>query len=87
MAPPRPSDNVEPSHRIDEEEFYRLLEGFVIGESGLFEERLREWQDHYEAMAMPSMLGSPMQGGAALRPKRRIVRSLACHGDAVLLLR
>ena len=39
---------VERSHRIDAEEFYRLLEGVVIDESGLFDERLREWEDHYD---------------------------------------
>ena len=29
------------------EEFYQLLDGVVIDESVLFEERLREWEDHY----------------------------------------
>jgi transposase InsO family protein len=38
---------VERSHRIDAEEFYQLLQGVVIDESGLFDERLREWEDHY----------------------------------------
>jgi len=46
-ATPRLNGKVERSHRIDAEEFYQLLEGVVIDESGLFEERLREWEDHY----------------------------------------
>jgi transposase InsO family protein len=44
---PRLNGKVERSHRIDAEEFYKLLDGVVIDESGLFEERLREWEDHY----------------------------------------
>lgn len=46
-ATPRLNGKVERSHRIDAEEFYQLLEGVVIDESGLFEERLREWEEHY----------------------------------------
>jgi transposase InsO family protein len=46
-ATPRLNGKVERSHRIDAEEFYQLLQGVVIDESGLFDERLREWEDHY----------------------------------------
>ena len=35
------------SHRIDADEFYKLLDGVVIDESGLFSERLREWENFY----------------------------------------
>jgi hypothetical protein len=35
------------SHRIDAEGFYRLLNGVVIDDTGLFSERLREWEDFY----------------------------------------
>jgi transposase InsO family protein len=38
---------VERSHRIDAEEFYRLLEGVVIDESKPFDDKLREWEDYY----------------------------------------
>jgi transposase InsO family protein len=38
---------VERSHRIDSEEFYRLLEGKVIDDANLFAERLQQWEDHY----------------------------------------
>ncbi len=36
---------VERSHRIDADEFYDLPDGVAIDESGLFAERLREWED------------------------------------------
>ena len=42
-ATPRLNGKVERSHRIDEEEFYRLLEGVVIDDTGLFNEKLQEW--------------------------------------------
>lgn len=44
---PRLNGKVERSHRIDSEEFYRLLEGEVIDDARLFENRLQEWEDHY----------------------------------------
>ena len=39
-ATPRLNGKVERSHRIDEEEFYRLLEGVVIDNTGPFDEKL-----------------------------------------------
>ncbi len=44
---PRLNGKVERSHRIDSEEFYRLLEGEVIDDTNLFAERLQQWEDHY----------------------------------------
>jgi hypothetical protein len=38
---------VERSHRIDAEEFYRLLDGVVIDDTNLFNDKLREWEDYY----------------------------------------
>jgi transposase InsO family protein len=38
---------VERSHRIDEEEFYRMLEGVVIEDTKLFHDKLQEWEDFY----------------------------------------
>ena len=35
------------SHRIDSEEFYRLLKGQVIDDANLFSEKLQEWEDYY----------------------------------------
>ena len=46
-ATPRLNGKVERSHRIDAEEFYRMLDGVVIDDTGLFSERLREWEDFY----------------------------------------
>ena len=39
--------SIERSHRIDNEEFYRMLEGVVIDDTGLFNEKLQEWEDFY----------------------------------------
>jgi transposase InsO family protein len=44
---PRLNGKVERSHRIDAEEFYRMLDGVVIDDTGLFNDRLKEWEDFY----------------------------------------
>ena len=44
---PRLNGKVERFHRIDEEEFYRLLEGEVIDDANLFNIKLQEWEDYY----------------------------------------
>jgi transposase InsO family protein len=44
---PRLNGKVERSHRIDAEEFYRLQDGIVIDNSGLFNDKLQEWEDFY----------------------------------------
>jgi transposase InsO family protein len=46
-ATPRLNGKVERSHRIDAEEFYRMLDGVVIDDAGVFNQRLREWEDFY----------------------------------------
>ena len=46
-ATPRLNGKVERSHRIDAEEFYWMLDGVVIDDAGVFNERLREWEDFY----------------------------------------
>ena len=46
-ATPRLNGKVERSHRIDQEEFYRMLEGVVVDDTGLFNTRLKEWEDFY----------------------------------------
>jgi hypothetical protein len=38
---------VERSHRIDQEEFYRMLDGVVIDDTILFNDKLQEWEDFY----------------------------------------
>lgn len=44
---PRLNGKVERSHRIDAEEFYRLLDGVVIDDAQLFNIKLQEWEDYY----------------------------------------
>ena len=44
---PRLNGKVERSHRIDSEEFYRLLQRHVIDDTRLFTEKLQEWEDYY----------------------------------------
>jgi transposase InsO family protein len=44
---PRLNGKVERSHRIDNDEFYRMLDGLIIDDTGLFNEKLQEWEDFY----------------------------------------
>ena len=44
---PRLNGKVERSHRIDAEEFYRMLDGVVIDDTQLFNDKLQEWEDFY----------------------------------------
>ena len=44
---PRLNGKVERSHRIDAEEFYRLLDGAVIDDAEVFNNKLQEWEDYY----------------------------------------
>ncbi len=44
---PRLNGKVERSHRIDAEEFYQLLDGVVIDDTAVFNDKLREWEDFY----------------------------------------
>ena len=45
--PPRLNGKVERSHRIDAEEFYRLLDGVVLDDAKVFNDKLQEWEDYY----------------------------------------
>ena len=44
---PRLNGKVERSHRIDAEEFYQLLDGVVIDDTEVFNDKLREWENFY----------------------------------------
>jgi transposase InsO family protein len=46
-ATPRLNGKVERSHRIDAEEFYRMLDGVVIDDTDLFNDKLAEWENFY----------------------------------------
>lgn len=43
----RLNGKVERSHRIDAEEFYRLLDGVVIDDAQVFNDKLQEWENYY----------------------------------------
>ncbi|MFI5670889.1 integrase core domain-containing protein [Streptomyces sp. NPDC051704] len=45
-ASPQLNGKVERSHRIDAEEFHRMLDGVVIDDTGVFNDELREWEDY-----------------------------------------
>jgi transposase InsO family protein len=45
--PPRLNGKVERSHRIDDEEFYWLLDGVVLDDAQVFNQKLQEWEDFY----------------------------------------
>jgi transposase InsO family protein len=45
---PRLNGKVERSHRVDEQEFYQLLDKDGIADDiRLFNDKLREWEDYY----------------------------------------
>ncbi|MFG2919878.1 IS481 family transposase [Kitasatospora sp. NPDC048298] len=46
-ASPYLNGKVERSHRIDAEEFYRMLAGVVDDDTGVLNDKLREWEDYY----------------------------------------
>ena len=46
-ATPRLNGKVERSHRIDAQEFYRLLEGVVIDDTQLSNDKLQQWEKFY----------------------------------------
>jgi transposase InsO family protein len=54
---PRLNGNVERSHRIDAEEFYRLLDGAVIDDAQIFNHKLQEWEDYYNVHRPHGSLG------------------------------
>ncbi len=62
---PRLNGKVERSHRIDQEEFYRMLEGVVIDNTGLFNDRLQEWENFYN-------FSRPHGGLGGLTPYERL---------------
>ena len=56
-ATPRLNGKVERSHRIDAEEFYRLLDGEVIDDAGIFNDKLKQWEDYYNFQRPHGSLG------------------------------
>jgi transposase InsO family protein len=67
---PRGYGKVERSHRIDSEEFYRLLEGQVIDDVNLFNSKLLEWEDYYNYHRPHGALaGQPPRNAYDKKPK------------------
>jgi transposase InsO family protein len=58
-ATPRLNGKVERSYRIDQEEFYRMLDGVVIDDTELFNDRLQDWEDFYNFNRPHGALGRP----------------------------
>jgi transposase InsO family protein len=56
-ATPRLNGKVERSHRIDNEEFYRQLDGVVIDSAELFNDKLAEWERFYNYARPHGSLG------------------------------
>lgn len=56
-ATPRLNGKVERSHRIDGEEFHRLLDGVMIDDTKLFNDKLAEWEAFYNYHRPHSGLG------------------------------
>ena len=54
---PRLNGKVERSHRIDKEEFHRILNGVAIDDAKLFNEKLQEWEDFYNYNRPHAALG------------------------------
>ena len=65
---PRLNGKVERSHRVDDQEFYQLLDKDGISDDiRLFNEKLREWEDCYK-------LPSPARGSERSNPVRTTSR-------------
>jgi transposase InsO family protein len=56
-ATPRLNGKVERSHRIDAEEFYRRLDGVVIDDAKIFNDKLLEWEHFYNYARPHGSLG------------------------------
>jgi len=75
-ATPRLNGKVERSHRIDAEEFYRLLDGVVLGDLGTFNDKLKEWEDYYN-------YHRPHGGLSGQTPYERLLQKTQPHAQPV----
>ncbi|BFU47416.1 integrase core domain-containing protein [Krasilnikovia sp. MM14-A1004] len=77
---PRLNGKVERSHRIDAEEFYRMLDGVLIDDADVFNDKLREWEDYYNYHRPHGGLGGQTPTNASSRrprPRRKRSSSVA----------
>jgi len=63
-ATSRLNGKVERSHRIDADEFCRMLEGVIIDDTDLINERLQEWETFYNFNRPHGSLGVHPQTAA-----------------------
>ena len=56
-ASPHLNGKVERSHRIDGEEFHRMLEGVIIDDTSAYNSKLQEWEDYYNYHRLHGALG------------------------------
>lgn len=88
-ATPRLNGKVERSHRIDAEEFYRMLDGVVIDDTELFNDKLAEWEHFYNFDRPHGALGgqTPTNDYDRKPRSRRKRPSSVAHGgdDGVIL--
>jgi hypothetical protein len=47
-------ETIQTDNGIDTEEFYRMLDGIVIDEVGVFNDKLQEWEDYYNTAPWPA---------------------------------
>jgi transposase InsO family protein len=75
IRPRRPYLNgkTERSHRIDDEEFYRQLDGVMIASAEEFNQKLQEWERFYNYDRPHGSLGGQT-------PYERLRERLGCHG-------
>ena len=68
---PHLNGKVERSHRVDDQEFYQLLDKDGISDDiHLFNEKLREWEDYYNYHRPHGALGRPNAVRTTAWPKR-----------------
>jgi transposase InsO family protein len=75
-ATPRLNGKVERSHRVDDEEFYRLLHGVVVDNTALFNVKLQEWEHFYNFERPHSALGGHT-------PYERLIQKTAAQASTV----
>ena len=78
---PRLNGKVERSHRIDSEEFYRLLEGQVIDDANLFSEKLQEWGLQLPPPPRRSRRPNPLRTPSSESPRPAVIGLRQLHNS------
>lgn len=82
-ATPRLNGKVERSHRTDAEEFYALLDGVIIDDANVFNERLAEWENYYNQHRPHGALNgqTPLRTPAPTYDQKHNRRGPVCNGS------